>query len=95
MSTVHTINTNAAIMALALHGAASLGLSIDEALIYSPDALSAKLYAMAAKRKAAKLARIASASRTAEPHAHQPETKQEPIDGIAAMRALAKQLKQS
>lgn len=84
------IHTNAAILALAIQGAASMGLTLDAAIISSPGTLSAKLSAKLSAL-AYDRARIASASRTAEP----PTPQQEPIDGIAAMRALRAQLKQS
>lgn len=70
------ITTTAGQLSIAVHVAASMGLSLETALTMTPDELRA---------------RIASASRTAEP----PAPAQKPMGGLEAMRALAKQLKQS
>lgn len=68
--TEHTIHTNAALLALALHGAAALGLSIDSALSCSPGDLAAKLSeklaALAAARKAERDAAAAAERKAAE-----------------------------
>ena len=86
------IHTNAAILALAIHGASTMGLTLDAAIISSPATLSAKLSAKLSAL-AYDRARIAQVTRTAQPEVE--EEKPRVIDGIAAMRALAKQLKQS
>lgn len=64
--TEHTIHTNAALLALALHGASVLGLTIEAALTSTPDALSEKLAALAAERKAAAAERKAAERKAAE-----------------------------
>ena len=68
--TEHTIHTHAALLALALHGAAALGLSIDSALSCSPGDLAAKLSeklaALAAARNAEREAAAAAEREAAE-----------------------------
>lgn len=86
------IHTNAAILALAIQGAASMGLTLDAAIISSPGTLSAKLSAKLSAL-AYDRARIAQATRTAQPEEAQP--KPPVIDGLAALASLRKELKQS
>lgn len=68
--TDHTIHTNAALLALALHGANTMGLSIDSALSCPPGDLAAKisekLAALAAARNAERDAAAAAARKAAE-----------------------------